>query len=105
MSVHITLLDVVFLRHDEFKQVSYRRRDDVRGTLVELAGLVLGESTERLGDVTGNGRFFCNDEGFAHAIVRASTRAAGVKATGVFAGAVVLVDAPDGNRSLVVTLE
>ena len=52
-------LDLEFFRAAEFQQVNDSGGDDVRLTLEVV--VVLGEASQRLGNIGGDGRFFGND--------------------------------------------
>lgn len=54
----------VFFRRDEFQQMTDRRGQHEAVALVIVA--VAGEAAQRAGDVGRHGRFFGNDETFAH---------------------------------------
>ncbi len=58
-------LDLELLRHGDGQQMADRRRDDVLVILVEVR--VFLELAERLGDVPGDRRLFCDDKSFSHA--------------------------------------
>jgi len=57
-------LHLELFRHGDGEQMADRRRDDVLVIFVEVR--VLLELAERLGDVSGDRRFFRDDECFAH---------------------------------------
>jgi hypothetical protein len=56
--------DFVFVGGSDFDQVANRRGEDVVVTLKVL--VVLGEATQRARDISGDRRFFGNDEGLGH---------------------------------------
>jgi len=56
----LAALDVVFLRHGQFQQMSDGRGQHVVVTLEIVARL--GEAAQRLGNVLGDGRFLGDDE-------------------------------------------
>ena len=58
------------LRQTEFQQVADGRRDDVFIALVKFFALVRSDAAERFGNVRSDGRFFGDDQCFAHENVR-----------------------------------
>ena len=59
-----TALDFVFIRRGNLDQVANRRGEDVVVALKVL--VVLGEATQRARDISGDRRFFGNDESLGH---------------------------------------